>query len=175
MLVLVHILWNPVPLFSYTFWRLGFLTPISFVVSVVTVLKGKIEEIELPVAQVDVIISEWMGYFLVYENMLDSVLYARDKWLVSDVLASIWIVGLYFPDVHINDTENTIFMYSDQFFTMFYVLLHSLCRPKMELYCLTKPPFIWLQLKMLTTRKTRLNVSFNRSVMYCPFWVSFSI
>lgn len=29
--------------------------------------------------QVDIIISEWMGYFLVYESMLDSVLYARDK------------------------------------------------------------------------------------------------
>lgn len=50
---------------------------------VITVLKGKIEELELPVSQVDVIISEWMGYFLLYENMLDTVLYARDKWLVS--------------------------------------------------------------------------------------------
>ncbi|KAG6431718.1 hypothetical protein SASPL_109801 [Salvia splendens] len=58
--------------------------------NVVTVLKGKIEEIELPVAQVDVIISEWMGYFLVYENMLDSVLYARDKWLAKD--------GIVLPD-----------------------------------------------------------------------------
>lgn len=53
------------------------------VISVITVLKGKIEEIELPVSQVDIIISEWMGYFLVYENMLNTVLYARDKWLVS--------------------------------------------------------------------------------------------
>ncbi|KAL1072646.1 hypothetical protein V6Z11_D11G167100 [Gossypium hirsutum] len=48
---------------------------------VVTVLKGKIEEIELPVAKVDIIISEWMGYFLLFENMLNTVLYARDKWL----------------------------------------------------------------------------------------------
>ena len=31
--------------------------------------------------QVDIIISEWMGYFLLRESMLDSVLYARDKWL----------------------------------------------------------------------------------------------
>lgn len=30
---------------------------------------------------VDIIISEWMGYFLLYEAMLDSVIYARDKWL----------------------------------------------------------------------------------------------
>ena len=29
--------------------------------------------------QVDVIISEWMGYFLLRESMLDSVLLARDK------------------------------------------------------------------------------------------------
>ena len=25
-----------------------------------------------------------MGYFLLYESMLDTVLYARDKWLVKD-------------------------------------------------------------------------------------------
>ena len=53
--------------------------------AVVTVIKGKVEDIELPdgVTKVDVIISEWMGYFLLYESMLDTVLFARDKWLVS--------------------------------------------------------------------------------------------
>jgi type I protein arginine methyltransferase len=56
----------------------------------ITLIKGKIEEIELPVANVDIIISEWMGYFLIYEGMLDSVLYARDKWLVQG--------GMLFPD-----------------------------------------------------------------------------
>lgn len=30
----------------------------------ITVLHGKIEDIELPVQHVDIIISEWMGYFL---------------------------------------------------------------------------------------------------------------
>ncbi|KAK1417384.1 hypothetical protein QVD17_26511 [Tagetes erecta] len=58
--------------------------------NVITVLKGKIEEIDLPVPQVDIIISEWMGYFLLYENMLNTVLYARDKWLVSN--------GIVLPD-----------------------------------------------------------------------------
>ena len=43
----------------------------------VTLIRGKIEEIVLPVAKVDIIISEWMGYCLFYESMLDSVLYAR--------------------------------------------------------------------------------------------------
>lgn len=49
----------------------------------ITVIKGKMEEIELPVKKVDIIISEWMGYFLLYESMLDSVLWARDKYLVK--------------------------------------------------------------------------------------------
>jgi protein arginine N-methyltransferase 1 len=49
----------------------------------ITVIKGKMEEITLPVKSVDIIISEWMGYFLLYESMLDSVLWARDKYLVK--------------------------------------------------------------------------------------------
>lgn len=41
------------------------------------------EEVELPVEKVDIIISEWMGYCLFYESMLNTVIFARDKWLVS--------------------------------------------------------------------------------------------
>jgi len=39
---------------------------------------------------VDIIISEWMGYCLFYESMLNTVIYARDKWLAPD--------GMIFPD-----------------------------------------------------------------------------
>ncbi|KAL1925666.1 uncharacterized protein VTP21DRAFT_549 [Calcarisporiella thermophila] len=49
--------------------------------NVITLIRGKIEEVALPVPQVDIIISEWMGYFLLFEAMLDSVLVARDRWL----------------------------------------------------------------------------------------------
>jgi len=56
----------------------------------ITIIKGKLEEIDLPVDKVDIIISEWMGYFLLYESMMDTVLVARDKWLKKD--------GLLFPD-----------------------------------------------------------------------------
>jgi protein arginine N-methyltransferase 1 len=56
----------------------------------ITLLKGKMEEVELPYPKVDIIISEWMGYFLLYESMLDTVLVARDKYLVEG--------GLIFPD-----------------------------------------------------------------------------
>jgi protein arginine N-methyltransferase 1 len=47
---------------------------------VVEVIQCKVEELELP-EKVDVIISEWMGYFLLRESMFDSVLGARDKWM----------------------------------------------------------------------------------------------
>ena len=30
----------------------------------ITVIKGKVEEVQLPVDKVDVIVSEWMGYFV---------------------------------------------------------------------------------------------------------------
>jgi SAM-dependent methyltransferase len=72
---------------------------------VVTLIQGKIEEVELPVEKVDVIISEWMGYFLVFESMLDSVIFARDKWLAPG--------GVVLPDncsihvVAITDPERT--------------------------------------------------------------------
>ena len=48
------------------------------------------EEIKLPVDKVDIIISEWIGYFLLYESMLDTVLFARDKYPRPD--------GLMLPD-----------------------------------------------------------------------------
>lgn len=47
---------------------------------VVEVIQGTIETIELP-EQVDIVISEWMGYFLLRESMLDSVVLARDKFM----------------------------------------------------------------------------------------------
>lgn len=62
----------------------------------ITLVQGKMEEVELPFPKVDIIISEWMGYFLLYESMLDTVLYARDKYLNPN--------GLIFPD------KATIFM-----------------------------------------------------------------
>jgi type I protein arginine methyltransferase len=51
-----------------------------------SVIRGKVEEITLPddITYVDIIISEWMGYALLYESMLDSVLRARDRFLRPD-------------------------------------------------------------------------------------------
>uniref|UniRef100_A0A1D1Y5I0 Protein arginine N-methyltransferase domain-containing protein n=1 Tax=Anthurium amnicola TaxID=1678845 RepID=A0A1D1Y5I0_9ARAE len=46
----------------------------------VIVLHGRIEDVNIE-EEVDVIISEWMGYMLLYESMLGSVITARDRWL----------------------------------------------------------------------------------------------
>jgi len=66
----------------------------------ITLIRGKVEEVEVP-EKVDVLISEWMGYFLMYESMLSSVIYARDKWLKPD--------GIVLPDkctLYINAIED---------------------------------------------------------------------
>ncbi|XP_045478930.1 protein arginine N-methyltransferase 1 [Harmonia axyridis] len=47
-------------------------------------MKDQIENVGLPVDKVDFIVSEWMGYFLLFEGMLDSVLYARNKFLAPN-------------------------------------------------------------------------------------------
>ena len=56
----------------------------------ITIIKSRIEYVDLPVSKVDIIISEWMGYWLLYECMLDSIIFAKNKWLRRD--------GLMFPD-----------------------------------------------------------------------------
>ena len=46
----------------------------------ITVIHGKVEEIEIP-EKVDVLVSEPMGTLLVNERMIESYIYARDKFL----------------------------------------------------------------------------------------------
>uniref|UniRef100_A0A8R1HK24 type I protein arginine methyltransferase n=1 Tax=Caenorhabditis japonica TaxID=281687 RepID=A0A8R1HK24_CAEJA len=60
---------------------------------IIEVIQAKVEDVNvLPggYEKVDIIISEWMGYCLFYESMLNTVLVARDRWLKDD--------GLLFPD-----------------------------------------------------------------------------
>eukprot|EP00467_Chlorarachnion_reptans_P001930 CAMPEP_0114506332 /NCGR_PEP_ID=MMETSP0109-20121206/11372_1 /TAXON_ID=29199 /ORGANISM="Chlorarachnion reptans, Strain CCCM449" /LENGTH=532 /DNA_ID=CAMNT_0001684915 /DNA_START=51 /DNA_END=1649 /DNA_ORIENTATION=+ len=56
----------------------------------ITLIKGKVEDVKLPVEKVDIIVSEWMGYFLLFESMLTTVLVARDRWLAKG--------GVVYPD-----------------------------------------------------------------------------
>ncbi|XP_022722938.1 probable histone-arginine methyltransferase 1.4 [Durio zibethinus] len=56
----------------------------------ITVIKGKVEEVELP-EKVDILISEPMGTLLVNERMLESYIIARDRFLVPN--------GKMFPSI----------------------------------------------------------------------------
>ncbi|CAO2814007.1 unnamed protein product [Amaranthus hypochondriacus] len=69
---------------------------------VVKVLHGRVEDVEIN-EEVDVIISEWMGYMLLYESMLGSVITARDRWLKPEGLilpshATLYMAPFTHPD-----------------------------------------------------------------------------
>ncbi|KAK7082052.1 hypothetical protein SK128_026183 [Halocaridina rubra] len=51
---------------------------------VIYVFHCKVEDVLLDNEKVDVIVSEWMGFYLLHESMLNSVIYARDKFLAED-------------------------------------------------------------------------------------------
>ena len=73
----------------------------------ITIIQSKVEEANLPVDKVDIIISEWMGYFLLYESMLDTLLFARDKWLKKD--------GYLLPDkaqIYLAGIQDTLYKYN---------------------------------------------------------------
>ncbi|KAJ1733472.1 hypothetical protein LPJ72_002857 [Coemansia sp. Benny D160-2] len=77
---------------------------------IITLVKGKIEDLELPVEKVDIIVSEWMGYFLLFEAMLDSVLVARDRYLAPGGLLAPSASYIYLTAIsdeeYMNDRAN---------------------------------------------------------------------
>ncbi|KAH9115972.1 hypothetical protein LEN26_006837 [Aphanomyces euteiches] len=56
----------------------------------IIIVKGKMEEVELP-EKVDIVISEPMGFFLVHERMLETYVMGRTKWMKPG--------GLMFPSI----------------------------------------------------------------------------
>ncbi|CAG5055657.1 unnamed protein product [Parnassius apollo] len=72
-------------------------------VDIIEVIHSKVEDVVLPNNEkVDAIISEWMGFYLLHEGMLDSVLAARDKFLKKDgemfpESAAIYVAPLFHP------------------------------------------------------------------------------
>lgn len=58
----------------------------------IEVIHNKVEDIQPDsLEKIDIIVSEWMGFYLVHEGMLDSILFARDNFLRED--------GLLFPAI----------------------------------------------------------------------------
>ncbi|KAM4641522.1 protein arginine N-methyltransferase 6 [Discoglossus pictus] len=73
----------------------------------VVVINGSVESAEVP-EKVDAIVSEWMGYALMYESMLCSVIYARDKWLKPGGLMLPASADLFIAPVNDPTTENRL-------------------------------------------------------------------
>ncbi|XP_011207081.2 uncharacterized protein LOC105228806 [Bactrocera dorsalis] len=59
---------------------------------IIHVIKGSLENIVLPVDEVDIIICNWLGYSMLFQAACDMVIYARDKWLNKEN-------GIILPDV----------------------------------------------------------------------------
>uniref|UniRef100_F6X5I5 Protein arginine N-methyltransferase 6 n=1 Tax=Ciona intestinalis TaxID=7719 RepID=F6X5I5_CIOIN len=64
----------------------------------IVVMQCLLEDAFLP-EKVDVIVSEWMGYCLLYESMLSSVITARDRWLKPGGLMLPSAAALYFAPI----------------------------------------------------------------------------
>ncbi|KAM3402448.1 hypothetical protein ACQJBY_006377 [Aegilops geniculata] len=79
----------------------------------VIVLHGRIEDVEIE-EKVDVIISEWMGYMLLYESMLGSVIFARDRWLKPGGLILPSHASLYLaPITNSHRYQDSIYFWRD--------------------------------------------------------------
>lgn len=138
----------------------------------IVLLKGKMEEVQLPVDTVDIIISEWMGYFLLYESMLDTVLYARDRYLAPG--------GLIFPDkasmvlVAIEDAEyksQKISFWDDVYgFNMKAIKEVAMREPLVDVVdgeAVVTSPSYFKEIDIMTVKKEDLNFSaeFNLQVL----------
>ncbi|KAG6758850.1 hypothetical protein POTOM_035312 [Populus tomentosa] len=89
----------------------------------ITVIKGKVEEVELP-EKADILISEPMGTLLVNERMLESYVIARDRFLVPN--------GKMFPSVGSDDTIQSTLLTVSSPYTM--SLYSSSCKVRLRIH-----------------------------------------
>lgn len=71
----------------------------------IEVIQGRAEDVELPIQHntADVLVSEWMGFYLLHEAMLSSVIGVRDKWLRRDGLMLPSTATVYMCPVNIDE------------------------------------------------------------------------
>ena len=78
---------------------------------VIEVVHGRVEDVVLPIKKADILISEWMGFYLLHEAMLNSVIVARDRWLSIHGLMVPSTATIYLAPVQMVDhyKENFLF------------------------------------------------------------------
>ncbi|KAK8807060.1 hypothetical protein WA158_003819 [Blastocystis sp. Blastoise] len=103
----------------------------------ITVILGKVEEIELP-EKVDIIISEPMGFMLVHERMLESYIIARQRFMKPEGLMMPSIGRLYvscFSDeqLYYDQITKPLFWNQDNFYGL--KLNNMIADAQRELFC----------------------------------------
>ncbi|KTW30325.1 hypothetical protein T552_00798 [Pneumocystis carinii B80] len=125
-------------------------------------IKGRMENITLPVDKVDIIVSEWMGYFLFYESMLETVLLARDLYLKEGGLmfpskASMFIAGIEdaeYKEEKIGFWNN---VYGFNFTPIQKLAMKEPLVDTVELRAVVTDPYHLLTLDLYTTKKEDLS------------------
>lgn len=142
----------------------------------ISVIKGTIEDIDLPVKEVDIIISEWMGFYLLHESMLESVLFARDKWLSKDGIMVPSQAILYLAPVNMTDYVKEHFRFYEDVYGFDFspmqlsVMTNTMKQPVILMLkpeqCLAPPSVICdLDLKTMSCKDiTSINKSFTFTV-----------
>ncbi|WFD30228.1 type I protein arginine methyltransferase [Malassezia sp. CBS 17886] len=132
--------------------------------NVVTLVKGKLEDADLglgPDGKVDVIVSEWMGYFLLYESMLDTVLLARDKYLAPDGIMMPDSATLYMSAIEDEDYKEEKIEFWDDVYGFDYSCIKEIALREplvdtVELKCVVCDPAPVKHLDLLTVKKEDL-------------------
>lgn len=100
----------------------------------ISVLRGRAEDVMLPDGvKADVLVSEWMGFYLFHESMLDTVLKARDRFLVPGGLmfpssASLFICPVSMKKFHKENFDGWSNMYGFDLSSLIHPLKQKLLR-----------------------------------------------
>ena len=122
-------------------------------------------------AKADVIISEWMGFYLLHESMLDSLIAARDKWLKPEGLMLPSNANLYLCPVNMSEYQKEHFgfwsnVYGFDFSPLLPALRHkALTRPIISVLepkqCLAEPELVLAIDLQFVTREEVLKIGSN--------------
>ncbi|XP_064598021.1 protein arginine N-methyltransferase 2-like [Liolophura sinensis] len=91
----------------------------------IAVINDYVEQIQIE-DKVDVIISEWMGTFLLFEMMLESVIIARDKFLRSDGVVLPSTATLYLVTCSADSHYKETYQFWDKLYGLDFSLLRRL-------------------------------------------------
>ncbi|KAL5015248.1 hypothetical protein ScPMuIL_009518 [Solemya velum] len=80
----------------------------------IDVVQNKVEDVVFP-EELDVIVSEWMGYNLFYESMLQSLIHTREKWLKKGGLMMPSAASLYLAPFTDEDYPDRLELWSDMY------------------------------------------------------------